>query len=461
MAQPDPQVQDPARGDGLPVPRRHYATATLIAALGLAVLDASSVNVALPEMARSLQISPASVVGIANAYNLTLLILLFPLSALTDRIGFQRMFTTGVLLCLGASLAAALSSTMAQLLVARICQGIGAAMLSCLFGGLVRHIYPAAKLGAGISVNAMVVGFAAVLGPVIGSGILSIASWPWIFLLNLPIGALALLGVRSLPNPPTSRVRFDLAAALLSMATLSLFLYGLGHVVRHPLASLGLMVLAVGLAVALWHRARSQVAPLVPVDLFAQPAIGFAAASSMLLFAAQMATSVSLPFFFLHAMGRDYLEIGLLMGGWPIGGALMAPLAGRLSDRYAAAPLCALGAGVMALGLLLLLFMPATASLGWLLLTMILTGVGFGFFQTPNNRAMLSSAPRHRSAAAGGMQATTRVFGQNLGIASVSIGFGLSETWGATVSLGAALSFAALGVALNIVRWRASATPAG
>jgi len=461
MAQPSQNPNDvktescePSRHDGLPAPRRYHATATVIAAMALTVLDASSVNVALPEIARSFQTSPASVVWIANAYNLTVLILLFPLSAVTDRIGFKHMFHAGVLLCLGGALAAALSASMTQLLVARMFQGVGTAMLSCLFGGLVRHIHPLSKLGVGISLNAMTVGIAAVLGPVIGSAILSLASWPWIFLLNLPIGLLALLGARSLPNPPTSKRRFDVVAALLSMATLGLFIYGLDDLVQRPWLGLGLMSLAGVLAMVLLRHTRAQPAPLVPVDLLANPVIGFAVASSALLFAAQMGTSVTLPFFFLHVMQRDYLEIGLLMGGWPIGGALMAPLAGRLSDRYSAALLCALGAGVMALGLLLLLLVPVTIPMAWLLLIMVMTGIGFGFFQTPNNRAMLSLAPRDRSAAVGGMQATTRVFGQSVGLAAVGIGFGLSEAGGVYLGLGAALGFAGLGVVINLVRLR-------
>jgi len=450
---------EPPRYDGLPLPRRHYATATVISAISLTVLDASSVTVALPEIARSLDTSPATVVWIANVYNLTVLTLLLPLSAVTDRIGFKRMFVAGLLLCLGAACVAALSASTTQLLTARIFQGVGAAMLSCLFGGLVRHTYPIAKLGHGISLNAMVVGFAAVLGPVIGSAILSIASWHWIFLLNLPLGVLALAGVRSLPNPPTSKARFDVTAALLSMAALGLFIYGLDDLVQRPLPALGLVGLAVLLAIVLLRHTRAQPAPLVPVDLLAHPVIGFAVASAALIFAAQMGTSVALPFLFLHVMQRDYLEVGLLMGGWPIGGALTAPLAGRLSDRHSAALLSALGAGVMALGLLLLLLVPTDASTVWLLGIMILTGIGFGFFQSPNNRAILASAPRHRSAAAGGMQATTRVFGQSVGIASVSIAFGLSETAGATLGLGAALGFASLAMAVNVVRLRRERLP--
>jgi len=449
----DTTAQDAPRYDGLPVPQRYYAAATSIGGIVLTSLDASSVHVALPEIARSLQVGTVSAVWIANAYSLTVLMLLFPMSALADRVGFKRVFFSGVLLCLVSALVAASSTSFLQLLCARVGQGVGSAMVSALFGGIVRNIYPLRLLGRGISINAMAIGSSLVLGPVIGSVIVKVASWQWIFLINLPIGLLVLLGVRTLPVAPTNKCKFDVVSALLSMAALGLFVCGLA-LVLHSWLGRCLLLLAVLLAVVLVRHARTQAAPMVPVDLLAQAPIGFAVASSALLFIAQMGTAVALPFFFLYTMQRDYLEIGLLMGGWPIGAILMAPVAGWLVERYSAALLCALGAGFMTLALLILLFMPVSVPTAWLLPIMVTAGVGFGFFQTPNNHAMLSSAPRHRSAAMGGMQSTTRVFGQSVGIAGVGVCFSLSATHGAYLALGTALSFASAGVILNIVRWR-------
>src|SRR5690606_8657987 len=130
--------------------------------------------------------TPAAAVWIVNAYNLTIVLTLLPFSALAERIGFKRMFAGGLVLFMTASLASALSTSLLMLTVARILQGVGAASLMCLFGGLVRNIYPLALLGRGISVNAMVVGVMSVLGPSVGAAILSVATWQWIFAVNVP-----------------------------------------------------------------------------------------------------------------------------------------------------------------------------------------------------------------------------------------------------------------------------------
>ena len=132
----------------------------------------------------------------------------------------------------------------------------------------------------------------------------------------------------------------------------------------------------------------------------------------------------------------------------------MAPVAARLSDRYSAAFLCAIGACVMGVAVAALLLTTNETRSAWLLLWTAMAGVGFGFFQTPNTRAMLSAAPRERSGAAGGLQATTRVFGQSVGIAGVGVAFGLSDAIGPYLALGVTIFCAFLAVLVNIVRVR-------
>src|SRR5690606_21161481 len=124
----------------------------------IAVLDASMGNVALPAIALALNINPADVVWVVIAYNLIVVESLLPLSAIAERIGFRRMFAIGITLFVVASLAAAAAGSLLALTLSRIGQGLGAAMLMCLFGGLVRNIYPLRQLGVGLSLNAMVVG---------------------------------------------------------------------------------------------------------------------------------------------------------------------------------------------------------------------------------------------------------------------------------------------------------------
>jgi DHA2 family multidrug resistance protein-like MFS transporter len=178
----------------------------------------------------------------------------------------------------------------------------------------------------------------------------------------------------------------------------------------------------------------------------------YALAASASRFAGQMAMLVSLPFYLQITLERSQLSVGLLMAGWPAGAAVIALIAGRLSDRFPVALLCAIGAGSMALGLLIVVLMPASTSDAWLFAAMLLSGIGFGFFQTPNNRVLIGSAPRHRAGALGGLQATTRVFSQTFGAAIVSLVFGLGLVSGPMLGLVVAIFFSLIAVAVNIVR---------
>ncbi|CAJ50884.1 putative transporter, partial [Bordetella avium 197N] len=438
--------------DGLPVPKRYYAVATVLTGMSLSVLDATIANVALPTIATDLNSPPSTAVWVINAYNLAVVTMLLPMSAVAERIGFRRMFMIGLSLFTLASLGCALSGSLLQLSLARMVQGIGAATLMCMFGGLVRNIYPSRLLGRGISINATTVALMSVLGPALGSFILSVADWRWIFAVNLPIGLLLMLGLRFLPEAPRNTERMDYASALLSMVTLGCFISAVDSLGQDIGRSLGLLAAAVVAGCLLIRRSRDQPAPLVPIDLLRIRQVGFAVMASAATFAAQMASYVSLPFYFQHELGRPYLQVGLLMAAWPLGTGLVAPVAGFLSDRYSAAVLSGVGAGAMALGLLWLVLSPADASNARIMAGMFVAGLGFGLFQTPNNRAMLSGAPIRRSGAAGGLQATTRVFGQSFGTALVAIAFSMSAAHGSTLGLIAAAICASLAIAVNSVR---------
>jgi DHA2 family multidrug resistance protein-like MFS transporter len=440
---PPPDAADaaakPKPFEGLPLPRRHWAAATVLTGISLAVLDATIANVALPTIASDLNTSSASAVWVINAYSLTLVVLLLPVSALAERIGFRRMFGFGLILFTLASLACASANSLATLTMARAFQGLGASCIMGLTGGLMRNIYPLSQLGRGMSWNSLTVGLMSVLGPTVGSAILSVANWPWIFAVNLPIGIVAIFGLRSLPDMPRSDTRFDWLSALMCMITLGMFVSGVDYLGQDILRAFGILAISAGAGSLLWFRVRRQTAPLVPVDLLRIRQVAYAVIASTFTFAAQMSAYVSLPFYFQEVLMRPHLQLGLLMGAWPLGTVIVAPFAGRLSDKYSPALLSGIGAGGMALGLLWIALLP-------------LSGMGFGFFQTPNNRAMLSSAPRSRSGAAGGLQATTRVFGQSLGTALVAIAFSVSTAHGSLTGVVMASVCAALAILINTVR---------
>ena len=439
--------------EGLPPGRRGMAALALALGLMLAVLDATMINVGLPSMAESLNESASSVVWVVNAYSLTVAMTLLPMAAIGERIGFKRLFRYGLIAFVLGALASALAPNLPSLLISRIFQGLGGSAIMCLFGALVRHIYPPSLIGRGIGLNALTVAVSSVMGPSIGAFILAITTWHWIFFLSVPMGLLTLLGVRYLPDVAPLKSRFDWQAAMLSMSTIGLFIVGIDYLMGATWHGIALISIAGLIGVALVRRSSKQAAPLVPVDLFRIPAMRYALAASASTFAGQMAMLVSLPFYLQITLERSQLAVGFLMAGWPAGAAVIALIAGRLSDRYSVALLCAIGAGSMAIGLLGVVLMPASTSDVWLFAAMLLSGIGFGFFQTPNNRVLIGSAPRHRAGALGGLQATTRVFSQTFGAAIVSLVFGLGLVSGPTLGLVVAIFFSLIAVAVNIVRY--------
>jgi DHA2 family multidrug resistance protein-like MFS transporter len=340
-----------------------------------------------------------------------------------------------------------------MLTIGRIAQGLGSAMLMCLFGGLVRNIYPMRMLGFGISLNAMVVGVMSVLGPTIGAFILEFASWQWVFAVNIPICAAAYLGIRFLPDLHRHVVRFDWFACGLSVVVFGLSVVGLDALAIAPLRALGCLAVSALAAIVLVRHSRDQTAPIVPIDLLRIKPVAFAVAASAFSFAAQMSAFVALPFYFQTVLRLSYMDIGILLGAWSVGVALMAPVAGYMSDKFTVAVLCGLGALGMAAGLGWVIALPLTASLQWQMAAMLLGGIGFGFFQSPNNRALLAGAPRKRSGAAGGLQATTRVFGQSVGTALVALAFNVSTTYGATLGIVVAIICALAALAINVARY--------
>lgn len=440
--------------DGLPTPRRHWATLTVLAGISMAVLDATIANVALPTIATALHTDRSSVVWVVNAYTLAVVMLLLPISAIAERVGFRRVFGFGAVLFTIASLGCALSPTLPVLTMARAFQGVGAATLMGLFGGMVRNIYPTRLIARGISLNATTVALMSVLGPTIGSAILAAASWPWIFAVNVPIGLLVVFGVRFLPDAPRNHTRFDIISCLLSMVTLGIFITGVDHIGRDTGRALLLIAISIVTGTLLVRRSRKQPAPLVPVDLLALKPIAFAVAASACTFAAQMAAYVALPFYFQQVLHRPYLQLGVLMGAWPMGTALMAFVAGRVADKINVSLLAGGGAATMVVGMGVIMLLPESVPNWPIFVAMFICGLGFSFFQTPNNRTLLASGPRNRSGAAGGLQATTRLFGQSLGVALVGISFGVvAATHGAVLALGMAILCALAAALINVVRF--------
>ena len=431
-------TNEPLPLDGLPIRRRLWAVATVTLAVSLASIDTSIANAALPTIAVDLNATPAASIWVINSYQLALVACLLPLSSLGEIVGYRRVYGWGLAMFTLASLLCALSWSLPTLTAARVLQGVGAAGIMSVNTALIRFIYPARRLGQGVGFNAMTVGVSTALGPTVASGVLSVTSWPWLFAINVPIGVFALfLAVRYLPLTPRGRHRFDLVSALLNAGTFGLLILGIGEAAHSASGLTTAAVLGGALACGFFlvRRQLGLSAPLLPVDLYRRPLFALSSVTSMCSFAAQGLSFVSLPFFFQNVLGHDAVQTGLLLTPWPVVTGLMAPVAGPLSDRYPPAILGGIGMIVLCAGLTLMATLPAHPSDVAIVWRMMVCGAGFGFFQSPNLKAIMSSAPPERSGSASGIVATSRLVGQSTGAALVALCFGMSALHGPALAL--------------------------
>lgn len=418
----------------------------VLIAVSVATLDTAISNTALPTIAADLHTDATSSIWVVSAYQLAVVAALLPLAALGEVIGIKRIFVVGIIVFTIASLLCGVAWSLPVLAGARALQGLGGAAIMSANMALIRFIVPSAMLGRGAGTNALVVGLAFTVGPTAASAILSVATWHWLFLVNVPVGLVAIwLALRNLPATPQAGHSFDTTAAVLSAAMFSLFIFGI-DAVGH-----GSSLLVVGAewiaafvcGFVLLRRQADHPAPMLAVDLFRIPVFALSAITSVCSFAAQGLAFVSLPFLFQHGMGRSQVEAGFLMTPWPAVVALMAPIAGRLADRYSIGLLGGGGLCALALGMASLALLPAHPSVPDIVWRLLLCGGGFGFFQSPNLKALMSSAPPRRSGGASGIIATARLMGQASGAALVAVCFGLSDRLGPQLALWLGCGFAA------------------
>ena len=434
--------------DGLPPERRRWAVAAIFTALAMAALDTAIANVALPAIATDLHVSPADVIWVVNVYQIVLVATLLPLGALGEIVGHQRIYLGGLLLFTLASLGCACAWSLESLLMARALQGLGASGLMSVNTALVRFVYPSRMQGRGFGHNALVVATAFTLGPTIASGILAFGTWPWLFAINIPFGLIALgIGFKTLPATPRAAHAFDFPGAALAAGAFGLFIVGIGSA-AHTAELAG----AVLLGLLSMRRQADHPAPMLPIDLFRRPVFALSAATAVCAFVVQGLAFVSLPFYFEDVLLRSQVETGFFMTPWPLVVAFMAPIGGRMSDRYPVGILGGIGLLLLGIGMVLLARLPASPGVADIVWRMVICGIGFGFFQTPNMKALMSSAPPHRSGSASGIVATARLTGQTTGAALAALCFALAGHDGATLALALGAGFAALGAVMSFLR---------
>lgn len=449
--------------EGLAGRQRALALIALMTSTTMAVFDGAMVNIALPQIARSLHVSAGDAVWVANGYLLSAAMTLAIFAALAARMGFRTLFASGLLLFTLASLGCALSPSLPMLVTMRVLQGIGGAATLSIAPAILRSIFPTRLLGRILGINALLIATSTAVAPVIGGALLSELSWQWLFAINIPLGAIALaFALRVIPGKTASvSGPFDVQGALFSALML-------GAAIMASTATswtgTAFAVVAVACGLAFVRRQQRAPQPLLPLGLFASSRFSLAALTSLASFISQGVTFVALPFLFQNVYGYSAFTSALLFTAWPVGIILVAPHAGRLADRYAPAKIATAGLLLFAVGLLLLALLPQNAAAWDISLRGLICGMGFGCFQSPNNREMLASASREHSGYASGVLAIVRTFGQCLGAALVGVMLALcsptQEALAIRLGLWLAMMATLLAIAFSLSRLRQLSAPA-
>lgn len=423
-----------APADGLPQPQRKVAMAVILLGLVLCVMDSTMMNMALPQVARQWQVDPAQTLWVVNANQIASLVLLLPLAALGDRMGYRRVYLWGMVVFGVASVGALLAPSLQWLIVARALQGLGAAGVLSVNASLVRMIYPRGQLGQGMALNSLTVALAFVAGPAVAAAVISLGDWRWLFALHLPMALMvSWLGLRALPRPvqtstQVQQPRLSWLDAVLNIVMFAALFLGVDRLSHwQPGNSLWpfALWLTLGISVGGWYLRRQHQLdqPMFPLDLLRIPVFALSMCASVAAFCAQTMAFLALPFLLMEARGMPAAKAGVLISAWPLALAVAAPWVGRSIGRRPASQLGAIGMALFAAGLWSLAMLPEHAAPWDVVWRMALCGVGFAWFQSPNNFTIVTSAPLHRSGAASGMLGAARHVGQGLGAVLLAAAF--------------------------------------
>lgn len=464
------------KSDGIKnVIHRYIAIVSVLMVLTMTVLDGTVVNVVLPVLAKEFNVSDSNAVWIVTIYQLVITMLLLPASSLGDIYSYKRNYIIGIVVFTAGSAFCALSGSFNIIIGARAMQAVGAAMVMAVNVALVRLIYPPEYLGRGLAVNTMVIAIASAAGPSLAGAILSVASWHWLFLINIPFGLIAfLMAYKYLPqNPPREhKVKFDWMSGVANVIVFGTVFYALGNFARGGEVATNVILLCCGIIVGVFYirHLHGHEQPMFPIDLLHSRLYSLSILTYTGSFIAQNIAMIALPFLFLNGYGFSELTTGLLMTPWPLATMIVSPFAARFIEKHNAGATAAFGMLVYAIGLMFLLLAPPQGAVSeWdIAWRMAICGAGFGIFQTPNSTVMIQATPVSRSGAAGGFQSTARIGGQTFGAMIVTLVFAwLSQPVdagslnngapGVRTSLFIALAFAIIAGAFSLSRFKSVA----
>ena len=382
-------------------------------------LDVGIVNLALPTMADQFQTTLSFIQWVVTSYLLSMVALLPVLGKLSDRFGRRHIYSYGFLVFGLGSMMAALSTSLAAIIVARCVQGVGATMIMANSQAMVRAVFPDHERGKALGINTIVMSLGTLSGPAVGGFLMELAGWPLLFWINVPISVLAMaLGLRWFPDNERTRQPLDIIGSTMLAIASSLLMVAAAQSERHGFSEEVLTAGGAGLvliAALVLYELRLEHGILDRI-LYTNPHIGIGNLSAFLFYAAQMATLIPVTFYMQNGLNMSTSTMGLVLAIQPVCMGLMGPIAGWYRDRYGAFGPTTAGALCCA-SAMVPVFAGGVISLADVVVYSVLFGIGQGLFLASNNADIMGNAPAHKASLVGSMLALVRYFGMIVGIA--------------------------------------------
>jgi EmrB/QacA subfamily drug resistance transporter len=408
--------------------------ATKLTALTIASLSSfitpfmiSSINIALPVIGKEFKTDAVVLSWVATAYLLAAAVTLVPFGKLADIHGRKKIYMIGMVLFTLSSLLSAVATSAFMLIVFRIFQGAGSAMVFATGIAILSSVYPVEERGKvlGIAVAAVYIGLSC--GPFFGGFLTHYLSWRSLFLIIIPFGVVIILLIWFKLKGEWKGAegqKFDLTGSIIYGTAIFAFMYGIS-ILPATLSAILILTGVVGLfAFVRWERVVAS--PVFEVNLFAtNRTYAFSCVAALINYSATFAVGFLLSLYLQYIKGLSPQEAGVVLVSTPVMMAIFSPFAGRLSDRIEPRVISSLGMGLTALGLVLLILLNAHTALVYIVASLMILGFGFALFSSPNMNAIMSSVDKRFYGIASASVGTMRLLGQMLSMGIVTLIFAL------------------------------------
>jgi len=394
-------------------------TALLIAALSsfLTPFMGSSVNIALPTIAKELGMSAVSMSMVATLYLLSTAVFLVPMGKLADLVGRKKIFGIGSIIYLLSSTLCGFSNTAVILLIGRIIQGLGSAMVFGTGMAIISSLFPPGERGKALGINTAVVYLGLSTGPFLGGLLTQYLGWRSIFLFNIPFGLVIIFLIYFVLKGEwkEEKGKFDFGGSIIYGLSLVLLMYGFSHL--PSLTGYLFLIISIVCFVAFVYYELRHESPVINISLLKENKVfTYSSLAALINYSATFAIVFLLSLYLQYLKGMSPRDAGMIILAQPIVMALVSPLAGILADKFDSKKVSSAGMAISAIGLFLFTFFNENTSLGFIIGNLILLGLGFALFSSPNTTTVMASVERKHYGVASSMLGTMRLVGQMLSV---------------------------------------------